>query len=94
MALPSYLAVGLPVIASVRPESETARIVLESRAGYISRRLALTDSLFRTGLDEAAELARAQLESISEEERVSPEGPAPHAVSGPGQLGCATPEFS
>ncbi|MEJ7826474.1 MAG: glycosyltransferase, partial [Solirubrobacteraceae bacterium] len=34
--LMNYMAVGLPVIASVRPESETARIVRESGAGWVT----------------------------------------------------------
>lgn len=34
--LMNYLAAGLPVIASVRPESEAARIVESSRAGWIA----------------------------------------------------------
>ena len=34
--LMNYLAVGLPVVASVRPESEAARIVRESGAGWVS----------------------------------------------------------
>ena len=32
--LMNYMAYGIPVIASVRPESETARIVQESGAGW------------------------------------------------------------
>ena len=34
--LMNYLAVGLPVVASVRPESEAARIVEQSGAGWVS----------------------------------------------------------
>jgi glycosyltransferase involved in cell wall biosynthesis len=32
----NYMAYGIPVIASVSPECETARIVLESSAGWVS----------------------------------------------------------
>jgi colanic acid biosynthesis glycosyl transferase WcaI len=31
-----YLASGTPVLASVRPDSETARVILESEAGWVS----------------------------------------------------------
>lgn len=34
--LMNYLAYGIPVIASVNPESETARIVLEAGAGWVT----------------------------------------------------------
>jgi colanic acid biosynthesis glycosyl transferase WcaI len=34
--LMNYMAYGIPVIASVRPESETARIVQESGAGWVT----------------------------------------------------------
>jgi colanic acid biosynthesis glycosyl transferase WcaI len=34
--LMSYMAYGIPVIASVNPESETARIVRESGAGWVT----------------------------------------------------------
>ncbi len=34
--LMNYMAYGIPVIASVRPDSETARIVLESGAGWVT----------------------------------------------------------
>jgi len=34
--LMNYLATGLPIVASVRPESEVARIVTESGSGWIS----------------------------------------------------------
>ena len=34
--LMNYMAYGIPVIASVRPESETARIVQESAAGWVT----------------------------------------------------------
>jgi colanic acid biosynthesis glycosyl transferase WcaI len=34
--LMNYMAYGIPVIASVRPESETARIVQESSAGWMT----------------------------------------------------------
>jgi colanic acid biosynthesis glycosyl transferase WcaI len=34
--LMNYMAYGLPVIASVRPDSETAKIVEESGAGWVT----------------------------------------------------------
>jgi colanic acid biosynthesis glycosyl transferase WcaI len=34
--LMNYMAYGIPVIASVRPETETARLVLESGAGWVT----------------------------------------------------------
>lgn len=57
--LMNYLAVGLPVVASVRPESEAARIVNESGGGWVS------DSADPTGFVESIVEAMASPEELT-----------------------------
>ena len=57
--LMNYLAVGLPVIASVNPESEAARIVKQSKSGWV------TDSVNPQGFVDSIVKAIADREDLA-----------------------------
>ena len=58
--LMNFMAYGLPILAAVDPRGEVARIVVESRAGWVvdSRRPELFPALVRDLLSKPEELAR------------------------------------